>query len=273
MYTKGGGKDVKTARALLKALNGLYSLVLALMLMAAAGFSGYVLWDGSQVIRSTHAVQQSVQAYRPAAGTEGTAGTEGAAGAGKKASFAELQALNPDICAWLILPNTGIDDPVVQGKINGEYLSKNVYGNYDLAGSIFLDTRNSRSFDGTYQVLYGHNVDNGAMFADLLKYRDGDFFEKSREGTLILPEGGRKLHIFACFQASTWEPLIFDPIYAAENRALLLDFAGEHAEQANGEALNALRSEGGKILAMTTCTNGSDQDARTVVLAWMEETA
>jgi len=257
---------VKAAGVLLKVLNGLYSLVLFLTLTAAAGLSGYVLWDSSRVIQSAYAVQQTLQAYRPAA-----AGAGEKADAEEKASFAELQALNPDICAWLTLSDTGIDYPVVQGEDNLSYLSKNALGDYDLAGSIFLDTRNSRSFDGAYQVLYGHNVDGDAMFADLLKYREAAFFEENREGVLILPGNGQKLLVFACVRTSEREPLIFDPEYAAENRSLLLDYAEEHAEQADGNALAALRTNDGKILAMTTCSNGSDEDERIAVLAWMEE--
>ena len=160
---------------------------------------------------------------------------------------------------------------MLQGRENNEYLSKDAFGNYHLAGSVFLDTRNSRQFADPYLLLYGHNVENGALFADLLKYRDAAFFAQCADGRLILPDRTWSLHPFACFQTEEREPLVFDPEYAAGNRALLLDYAGENAEQADSAVLSALRADGGKILAMTTCTNGSDEDARTVVLARMEE--
>ena len=265
MCTKGE-KALRTAAFILRLLNGLYAIALFLILLGAAAFSGYVLWDSRQVLQSTRELQTALQDYRPsAADAADETAKENAS------SFQALQALNPDICAWLSLPGTEIDLPVLQGRDNIKYLSTDAYGNYHMAGSVFLDTRNSRQFADPYLLLYGHNVENGALFAGLLEYRDETFFAHCADGRLILPDKTWSLHPFACFQTEEREPLVFDPEYAAENLSLLLDYAGENAEQADSAVLSALRADGGKILAMTTCTNGSDEDARTVVLARMEE--
>ena len=73
-------------------------------------------------------------------------------------------------------------------------------------------------------------------------------------------------------------PLIRGGAQESNLRAGTQDVAGAVGMAAALEAaskeedrLSALRADGGKILAMTTCTNGSDEDARTVVLARMEE--
>ena len=266
---------MKTAAIILKLLNGLYTIVLTVILVAVVGFSGYVLWDGSQIVRNAKTVQRSVQVYRPTVEDEEE----------KELSFQELQRLNPDVCAWLTLSNTNIDDPVVQGKKNGDYLSTNVLGNYDLAGSIFLDSRNSRSFEDAVQVLYGHNLQNnrgsseqdntndkdGLMFSDLKKYEDASFFENNRDGVLLSPDGAWKLHVFAFLISPSGEDLIFDPEYAAENRSQLLDYVEAHALRLDPETLTVLRGGDGKILTMTTCTDAPDSDERRVVLAWMED--
>ena len=267
---------MKTAACILRLLNSLYALALGTVLLGAAAFSAYVLWDSGQVVKSARNLQTTLQDYRPAAADAKTAADadrpkDQESQKAEAKSFEALQDLNPDVCAWISLPDTRIDYPVLQGKVNGDYLSRDAFGDYHLAGSIFLDTRNSRQFADPFLLLYGHNVDGGAMFADLLKYRGEDFFAQCGDGLLILPDKTWRLHPFACLQTTEREPLIFDPEFAAENRALLLDYAGENAEQADNAALSALRSDGGKILAMTTCTNGSDEDARTVVLARMEE--
>jgi sortase B len=260
------GKDVKTAGIILKLLNGLYSLVLTVILLGVVGFSGYVLWDGNQIAQSAMTVQRSVQVYRPTVEDKEE----------KALSFQDLQKLNPDVCAWLSLSNTNIDYPVLQGKTNYDYLSMNVYKQYDLTGSIFLDTRNSRFFEDSVQVLYGHSLgedNDGIMFSHLKKYEDASFFENNREGMLLSPDGVWKLHIFAFLIAPYEEDLIFDPEYAAENRSLLLDYVGEHAVRLDTETLTALRGGTGKILTMTTCTDEVDSDDRRVVLAWMEDAA
>ena len=273
---------MRTAAWILRLLNGLFAFALGGILLGAAAFSGYVLWDSRELLHSTREMQTALQDYRPPAAeaisaadggkTEDTETTDAAeTPKDNAASFETLQAINPDICAWLSLPGTAIDLPVLQGRENDEYLSKDAYGNYNMAGSVFLDTRNSRQFADPYLILYGHNVEGGGLFADLLEYRDAAFFAQCGDGRLILPDGSWSLHPFACLQAEEREPLIFDPEYAAENRALLLDFAEKNAEQADSAALSALRAGGGKILARTTCTNGGDEDARTIVLARMEE--
>lgn len=254
---------MKAAEILLELLNKLLSLALAGMLLAAAVFSGYVLWDEHRVTDSARTVQRLVQAYRPAEpGTEETASS---------ASFEQLQTLNPDICGWISLPDTKIDYPIVQGKVNGDYLSKDVYGGYSLAGSIFLDTRNSRLFEDAVLLVSGHNVSTGEMFADLKKYEDAAFFEKNGEGLLQTQDRAWKLRVFAVLHAPARENLIFDPEFAAENRSLLLDYVEEHALQVKGETLAALQNDGGKILVMATCLNGTDEDERRIVLADMED--
>ena len=69
-----------------------------------------------------------------------------------KASFEELLAINPDVCAWVSLDNTKVDYPVLQGANNMIYLNQDVYGDFALAGSIFLDSRNDRTFSDRYSL-------------------------------------------------------------------------------------------------------------------------
>ena len=56
------------------------------------------------------------------------------------ASFEELRAVNPDVCAWLTLDHTNIDQPILQGKDNLSYINTDVYGNFAMAGSCLLYT-------------------------------------------------------------------------------------------------------------------------------------
>ena len=70
-------------------------------------------------------------------------------------SFEELLKLNPDVCAWLTLDGTEVDYPILQGEDNYEYLNKNVYGEFALSGSLYLDSNNSRDFTDKYSLIYG----------------------------------------------------------------------------------------------------------------------
>ena len=253
------------AKRLLNMMDGLLSGVMGLLLLTAAAWTCYAIWDGSRVMRDVQETREALQALKPV--------TDESGGGEKSLGFLPLQQMNGDVCAWLTLENTAIDYPVVQGKDNGSYLYTGADGTFNLGGSIFLDFRNSRSFDDSYSLLYGHFMEKSGMFGDLILFRDAAFFENSGKGMLLLPDGNRALQVFCWLQASESEPLIFDPEYAAQNRAQLLDYAEAAAEQINPEELQRLRGGTEPVLAMTTCTAENIDGIRTVVLARLEETA
>lgn len=74
---------------------------------------------------------------------------------------------NEDIIAYLILDGIGVEYPIVQGVDNNYYLRRDLYGNYDENGSIFLDSDNSSDFSDKGSVIYGHNMFDGSMFGNL----------------------------------------------------------------------------------------------------------
>ena len=186
-------------------------------------------------------------------------------------SFEELRALNPDTVAWLTLDGTAIDYPVVQGESNFTYLNTDVYGSFALAGSIFLDVDCDADFSGRYSLLYGHHMENGRMFGDLDKYKDGAFFRQNTTGTLTLPGGSYRLEVLACLVVPASEQAIFAPGKWRSDAGGLFPFVEENALQMDAQALRALEEEpeGAQFLAMATCS-GEYTDARTVVLARME---
>ena len=81
--------------------------------------------------------------------------------------FARLKEINSDTVGWLKVNNTDIDFPVVQGKNNDYYMTHNFNREYNSAGWIFADYRNT--FDGTDKntIIYGHNRRDGSMFSSL----------------------------------------------------------------------------------------------------------
>lgn len=114
--------------------------------------------------------------------------------------FAPLQAINPDIVAWLRIPGV-LEYPVVRGEDNSYYLNHTVQKTYNIAGSIFLDYRNERDFSDSKNIIYGHNMKDGSMFHVLRNYQDIDFFQEHTNMEVYLPDG-RSLNyqITACEQ-------------------------------------------------------------------------
>ncbi|MBM6819411.1 class B sortase [Clostridium saudiense] len=91
----------------------------------------------------------------------------------------KLKDINSEYKFWINISNTAIDYPVVQSKDNEFYLKNNFYREEDIAGTIFIDCKNDISNDKNL-ILYGHNMRNGSMFADINKFKEKDFFDNGK---------------------------------------------------------------------------------------------
>ena len=116
--------------------------------------------------------------------------------------FTVLKMINPDIIAWIQIPGTAIDYPIVQSKDNEDYLYRNIYGETDYHGSIFQDSNCNSDFQGSHHILYGHHMKDGTMFAHLLRFREESFFRDHRTILLYTPEREYRLKTIA----AVWHP-------------------------------------------------------------------
>ena len=249
---------MNASRKFLKAANSLLSAVVMLFLFTAGAYSVYSLWDNAQVYAAVDDVQSELMELKPRINADGGA------------SFEELRAINPDVCAWLTLDHTKIDYPVLQGEDNLTYINTDVYGDFALAGSIFLDSNCDSTFSGNYSLLYGHHMANHKMFGDLDKYTDQKFFKKNSTGTLILPDRSYKLKIFACLRAPASESAIFEPGQWQTDTTGLVDYVRKNAMHVHQKTLDQIGTapNSSQILAMSTCSS-EYTDARTIILALM----
>ena len=91
--------------------------------------------------------------------------------------FDELRKINPDIVGWLKVEGTEIDYPIVQTGNNETYLNTDFEGKKSVAGAIYLDYESEPDFSGRHNIIYGHNMKNGSMFKDIVKYKDEEIFQ------------------------------------------------------------------------------------------------
>lgn len=113
-------------------------------------------------------------------------------------SAQSLNSAYPNAIGWLYIPNTRISYPVMQGEDNEYFLHHDFDGSPLKAGSIFLDYRCENRLMNPINVLYGHNMRNGSMFAQVTSYTTDSFFEAHRYGWLSTPETVYRLDFFAC---------------------------------------------------------------------------
>lgn len=249
------------ARLLLRLGNAILNFILILSLLVSGTYAVYALWDNNQVLSAAGDVQADMIKLKPKIEPEAE---------DNSASFEELLAINPDVCGWVTMDNTHIDFPILQGATNFTYINTDVYGNFALAGSIFLDSRNSRDFSDPYSLLYGHHMDNGNMFGDLDLYKDEAFFRKNRTGTLILPTQTYDLEIICAMLVGAADEYIFEPQSTQYNINGLLKYAEKESLYINEDVLTRARdTKNVQILALSTCSS-EFTDARTIVLAVMD---
>ena len=90
----------------------------------------------------------------------------------------QLQEQNPDIVGWLEITNTNINYPVLQGTDNSYYMTHNYKKENSKNGSIFLDANYNWNIPSNNLLIYGHNLGNGMMFQELLKYEQESFYQE-----------------------------------------------------------------------------------------------
>jgi len=74
---------------------------------------------------------------------------------------------NADVVAWVHMPGTVINYPILAGETNEEYLRTDIDRQHSVAGSIFLEENNTSTFFDLHTIIYGHNMLNGSKFADI----------------------------------------------------------------------------------------------------------
>ena len=115
------------------------------------------------------------------------------------ASEKNLKNINPDYRFWIKVEGTNIDFPVVQGEDNDFYLHHNFNKEKSFSGSIFVDSENNLNDDSNI-VVYGHNMRNDTMFAQIKHFKNENFFNANKYVTLYRDGKKSKFEIFSVYQ-------------------------------------------------------------------------
>lgn len=113
--------------------------------------------------------------------------------------FTKLRAINEDVKAWIYIPETNIDYPILVGDENEEYINKNLDKEYTPLGSIF--SYSNTNFTNGNTFIFGHNMANGQMFGELKKYINSDFLNKNKYFYIYTERKILKCEIFSSFIA------------------------------------------------------------------------
>ena len=169
------------------------SNILIVVLTAVIVFSGYRLWNIFHEYRVgekqyEQAASDYVQVHtKDPDNTLPDSADMGPQECPISVDFEGLISENADVVGWIYCEGTQINYPVLRGKDNDAYLHHMINGQYNSAGSIFMDYRCEPDLSGYNTIIYGHHMKNGSMFASLHQYTNQSYYDEHKYMWYLTP--------------------------------------------------------------------------------------
>ena len=136
--------------------------------------------------------------------------SESAVGEQAMVDLSAYLAQNPDFVAWLRIPGTNVDYPVVQTDNPDYYLNHTFSGKSSVVGTLFSLADADYAAPGRNIAIYGHHLRSSGekMFTSLMRYKNPDFYEDNKTVMLDSLYRHREYTIFAVMKMKVgdWEP-------------------------------------------------------------------
>ena len=175
---------------------------------------------------------------------------------------------NSDFAGWIYVDGTEIDYPYMQGPDNEFYLSHNIERTYDKYGMLIMDVNCSLENDSPQMIVYGHNVNTGKLFGELLKYKEEAYFGYHPTINFDTVRQTGEYEIFAVFLTTVSEAQNEQRLFTTwgfdnkEEFSRVTNWAKEKSLYDTG----VIPEYGKPILTLVTCEHSRDE-GRFVVMA------
>lgn len=249
--------------------NFLYSLFIGLFGMTGLTSIAFLLMYAAQSIQQAH-LYSNLAAVR----TQNKE-PEISLQSSVQPSSRNLYLENSDMVGWIQIEGTSIDYPVMQTPADPNYYLKHDFEKrYTDYGCPFMQADCDALRPSDNLIIYGHNMKDGSMFADLAKYRSKDFWQAHKTVWFDTELGSYAYEIFTVIhttvQADTADAFAF---YLFVDAAAPEDFA-DYVSACQARALydtGIFADYGDKLLTLSTCDNLTD-DGRWLIIAKQTET-
>lgn len=182
--------------------------------------------------------------------------------------FEELYQINEDIYAWIEIPDTLVDYPIVQNSDDDTYyLNHTIEGAEGYPGSIYTESYNSTDFEDENTVIYGHNMKDGSMFGNLKKYMDGKYMSEHPYIYIYTPDHIRKYEIFAGVMYDDRHILLFYDFEDEEQYQAFLNSVNDTRNMSSHIREDVKVTPEDKILTLSTCMGQGHDKNRFLVEA------
>ncbi len=178
----------------------------------------------------------------------------------KNINWDELKSINEDIYAWIYVPGTDIDYPVLQHPTDDSYyLSHNLDGSKGRPGCIYTEKANSKDFTDYNTIIYGHNMRSGAMFRTLHNFEDATVFDTDKYVYIYTQDKVFIYEIFAAYTSDATHILYNYTFDSAEHMQSYLDDALKQAVNSGYTRQDINVTGESAIVTLSTCTSDSSE--------------
>lgn len=165
----------------------------------------------------------------------------------RKIDFHKLKNENKDIVAWIYIPGTTVDYPILIGDTNEEYLYKDLEGNYNPLGSIFSDAKKDLSED--HIKIYGHNMREFQMFGELRKFLNKEYMEQHEKFYIYTENKTMECDIFSIFICDIYDSFFnnnpgSDLVEVLENKNVNSNYYTKNKDLSSGKVFNLVTCNG-----------------------------
>ncbi len=169
-------------------------------------------------------------------------------------SFEELKRINPDVFGWITVAGTHIDYPLVKADDNTTYINTDVKGEFSLSGSIFLDCRNEKNFKDINNIIYGHHMNQQAMFGEIELFENAKYFESHKCGELYYDGLWHEIEFFAFLHADAYDSVLYNTeVRGKTEKQKYLNYIKENAKNIR----NFTFTKEEHFVTLSTCTSQS----------------
>ena len=232
--------------------------ICAVVLVAALGVAGYTLYTRQDTKTKDKSLKERVAVDTD---TSDDTDSEGTTTLQIPVDFDKLHQENPDIYAWITIPDTEIDYPILQSKEEDDYyLNHTVDGTEGLPGSIMTEySYNLDPLTDPVTVIYGHNMKDGSYFSHHHDYQD-ESFRESHSTIEIYTENS--IYTYKVFAAVTYDDRHILDTYdckTAKGYQSFLDSLSTVRYMPSWTVEPLTVTTGNRIIILSTCNNNSDQ--------------
>ena len=174
--------------------------------------------------------------------------------------FVALREQNTDVLGWIVIPNTKVSYPLVQGEDNDYYLNHTWRKTRSVVGAIFMEQQSSADLTDFNTIIYGHRMNNRSMFARLLDYKKQSYWQDHPRLYITDDSGTHTYEIFAAYEAAVGSTPYCIRFSNDTKKQTFINYGLEHSVIETGVVPEVTD----RIVTLSTCT-GNGHATRWVV--------